>query len=208
MTAGRGQYDRRGKPQSPTIRLNALQRRLEQSVQYGRVEEVDHAKARARVRISSPNALTEGRVTDWIPWSTGLADSGSVNWNPLQVGAQVVVMAPSGDPRQASILPGVYQNAHPSFSDSGSLYGSQYSDGGKMTYDTESSQYDISVPGGGAIKLGCGASSIEITDGKITVTGAEVVVDGASLKHNDKEVGDTHTHGGIATGPSDTDVPT
>lgn len=59
--------------------------------------------------------------------------------------------------------------------------------------------------GGGSIKI-TPSGDIEITGGNVTINGA-TAVQGSSLTHNGKNVGDTHTHGGITPGPANTGVP-
>jgi len=41
----------------------------------------------------------------------------------------------------------------------------------------------------------------------ITVSGAELAITGGQVTHNGKDIGDTHTHGGITPGPGDTNPP-
>jgi phage baseplate assembly protein V len=48
---------------------------------------------------------------------------------------------------------------------------------------------------------------IEVGGTKITLSAAGVQIDGPSVKHNAKNIGDTHTHGGIVVGSADTAVP-
>lgn len=43
--------------------------------------------------------------------------------------------------------------------------------------------------------------------GRVRIQSDDVVIEGTSFKHNDKNVGDTHTHSGIASGPSSTGSP-
>lgn len=169
MTTGRGEVDRSGRPQSPRMKQNELSYRLEQAIQYGVVEEVDFAKAKARVRIVAEDGVN-GRLSNWIPWSTGNADSGNGNWNPLQVGAQVAMLAPSGDAAQAFIIPGVYRDANPPPSNNEHEYKQSYEDGTTITHNKDTSSYDMVVPAGGQINLACGGSSIVITDGEIILT--------------------------------------
>ena len=58
-----------------------------------------------------------------------------------------------------------------------------------------------------------GATLVRMTDGQIVVSAAtiqlmgNVQASGGELTHNTTDVGDTHTHGGVDTGPGDTDVP-
>lgn len=170
MTTGRGEIDRGGRPQSPRFRQNELGYRLEQAIQYGVVEEVDFTTARARVRIVAEDGEGNGRLSNWIPWTTGNADSGNGNWNPLQVGAQVAMLSPSGDAAQGFIVPGVYRDANPPPSNSEHEYRQSYEDGTQITHNKDTSSYEIAVPAGGQISLSVGGSSLVITDGEIIMT--------------------------------------
>lgn len=51
---------------------------------------------------------------------------------------------------------------------------------------------------------GCG---IRFAGGVATIEASEIVLKSGSLKHNEKNVGDTHTHGGVERGRSSTDKP-
>lgn len=200
MTAGRGEYDRGGRPQSPRAKQNDLTTRLEHMMQYGVVEEVDHARGRARVRMSQPDG-ENGRVTNWIPWTNGHADSGSNQSNPLQVGAQVVVAAPSGDQAHGFIIPGIHSDANPPPSSDGNTYSQTFEDGTTITHNKDSSSYELSVPAGGQFVIRVGGTSLTITDGNVVIDNADVHVKGSSLRHNSKEVGDTHGHVSAPGGP-------
>jgi hypothetical protein len=56
-------------------------------------------------------------------------------------------------------------------------------------------------------KITVGSSHITVTDGAITIHADDVTVTGSNLKHNSKNVGDTHTHSGVQSGPGNTGVP-
>ena len=42
------------------------QRRIGNTIRYGRIEEIDYATSRARVRMGAT-------LTTWVPWTTGRA---------------------------------------------------------------------------------------------------------------------------------------
>ena len=56
------------------------------------------------------------------------------------------------------------------------------------------------------IVLEAGGATITLEGGKVTIAG-DVQINGATLKHNAKNVGDTHTHRDVTPGPSNTGVP-
>lgn len=52
-----------------------------------------------------------------------------------------------------------------------------------------------------------GNTSLVLTPGRVVINAADIRMVGSSLTHNGANVGDTHTHGGISRGASDTDEP-
>ncbi|MFO7805752.1 MAG: hypothetical protein R6V30_08815 [Paracoccaceae bacterium] len=50
------------------------------------------------------------------------------------------------------------------------------------------------------VEIAVGGVSFKVTDGTVEITGGKVT-------HNGKNIGDTHIHGGVKSGPSVTDVP-
>lgn len=63
---------------------------------------------------------------------------------------------------------------------------------------------NIELTADGMMKLN--ADTVEINATNVTVNG-NTSINGSSLKHNGKNVGDTHTHGGVQSGPSNTSAP-
>jgi len=82
-----------------------LDRRLANIVRLGTVEQADYAKARIRVRCGD-------MLTGWLPWLTTRAGKDITWWAP-DIGEQVVVLSPSGEPAQGVVLFAVYQNSSP-----------------------------------------------------------------------------------------------
>jgi phage baseplate assembly protein V len=78
--------------------LSEMNRRLLQIVRIGVIQEIDYAKAKARVKIGD-------NVTGWRPW-VSLAKG----WIPPVVGDQVVVLSPNGDFEQGIILSALYHS--------------------------------------------------------------------------------------------------
>jgi phage baseplate assembly protein V len=212
MSTGRGNFDRHGRPQSPQADITELRNRMDQVVQYGTVEEVDHEKSLARIRFSPT------RVSNWIPWATGNADSGKNNSNPLQEKAQVAVFAPSGDAARGFIMPGVYRESTSRFDSSGDVYGDKYEDGTMITFNKATKVYEIAIPSGTA-NIKVGGVTITVVDNKVTITSADVEINGnvkingnfetggAVFTNNGKDVGSNHAHSGILPGPAPTGPP-
>ena len=94
-----------------------------------------------------------------------------------RAGQIVGIVNPGGDPRQGVLLRGGFSDVNPPISQ------------------------DL-----GENRFSFGGVTITIAAGKVTIEG-DVQVNGSSLRHNAKNVGDTHVHGGVVPGGADTDVP-
>lgn len=115
----------------------------------------------------------------WLsPWHPHPESGGATGtWFPLSKGQVVGVINPAGDPRQGVLLRGGFSGVNPPISEN--LGENKYTFGGV---------------------------TITIAAGKITIEG-DVQINGSSLRHNEKNVGDSHIHGGVIPGAADTDVP-
>lgn len=141
-----------------------MERRLANSIRYGKVLEINHADK--LVRIKSGNI-----ETDWIKWPAGRSGAGKRRWDPPEVGEQVVMLSPGGDMKQASILPGMYQDSHDAPSADPNEDLAEYSDGTIIGYNrsthklTANLQSDTSIIADRtSIKATRGEGSVEITD--------------------------------------------
>jgi len=163
------------------IQTADLHRRLENVVHIGPVTDVDPVQGN---QVKSP----------WLPHPES---GGTVStWMPLSLGQIVASLAPAGDPEMAFLVRAGFSTANPP--PSGDL--------GEVVL-LNMGDVRISATSAG-ITLKVGASTVSITADSITHTAATVHNVGASLLHNDKNVGDTHTHGGVTPGGSPTAVPT
>jgi nitrous oxidase accessory protein NosD len=60
----------------------------------------------------------------------------------------------------------------------------------------------------GTVEIAAGAALQASVGGVVfTVSPAGVDITGGYVRHNGKDIGDTHTHGGVTPGASETDVP-
>jgi phage baseplate assembly protein V len=104
-------------------------------------------------------------------------------------------------------------------SDRGLLVGLEHKDfrpvggegGSTVLYDANGSRVALTagvltISHAGKIVLGAGGATITLEAGKVTIAG-DVQINGSSLKHNAKSVGDTHVHTGVTAGPANTSVP-
>lgn len=112
------------------------------------------------------------------PWYPHPESGGATGtWAPLSKGQIVGVMNPGGDPRQGVLIRGGYSGVNPPISESL-----------------------------GENKFQFGGATITIAGGKVTIE-ADVQINGSSLRHNEKNVGDGHVHGGVIPGAANTAEP-
>lgn len=170
-------------------------------MQVGTIAEADYASARVRVTIG-------GLVSAWLPWITGRA-GGDRTWAAPEIGEQVLVACPDGDPASGVVVGAIYQADHGAPADSADVHRTTYSDGAVIEYDRAAHALRASLPDGGSVTLTSpggitiSAPQVSIT-GDLSVTGtltasADVIADGVSLT--------THVHSGVDTGPGTTGEP-
>jgi len=164
--------------------LADLYRRIENLFRFGPVTEADYSAARVRVELGDI-------ITDWLPWVTRRA-GGDKDWWAPEVGEQVLVLAPSGDPAQAFVLPAAYQDTRPAPSNNPDIHRTEYADGCSVQYNRAAQVMDINIPSDGEINItAVGGVNITATDGNVVVNG-DVIADGVSLKG--------HVHTGVVPG--------
>jgi phage baseplate assembly protein V len=103
------------------------------------VEEADYSRARVRVRAGD-------MLTGWLPWVTERA-SRDVTWWAPEVGEQVLVLSPDGEPAQGVVLFAVYQAAHPASADRETVHRTVYEDGATIEYDRAAHRLNAQIPG-------------------------------------------------------------
>jgi phage baseplate assembly protein V len=112
-----------------TRRISDLERKLSQIYREGVITHVKANPPRARVDI-------EGRLTGWLPWTADKAGR-HVKWQPREVGEQVGVFSPNGDPAQARIVPSFYYVDRPSPSHDLNVVKEVFPDGMFMEHNHE-----------------------------------------------------------------------
>lgn len=190
-----------------------IERRLNNLIRIGQVEQVDYSQARARVRCGA-------QLTDWIAW-TSLRAGGDRDWVAPEVGEAVVILALGGRPELSVIIGSIYHDAHPANGDRADLRRVTFADGTVCEYDRAAHRFTLNVPAGGAevvvnsggqvtvaaaghlnltseAEIYLAAPSIAI-QGPVTQVGGDIVSDGISLK--------THVHGGVEPGSGVTTPP-
>lgn len=201
-------------------------RMIGNTLQIGRIKEVDAASGLVTVDL-------DGLVTGWIPWLQRRAGDDR-EWSVPSEGEQVVIGAPSGDLANAFIFGSLNQDAYPNAGDSADKPRTVYSDGTVVEYDKASHTMTIDTSASsGSVIIKCNSATIEAAanvtidapdttctgnltvakslnvgagGGTATVQG-NVEFTGGTVKHNGKNIGDTHVHSGVQTGGGNTQGP-
>ncbi|MBN9020648.1 MAG: phage baseplate assembly protein V [Rhizobiales bacterium] len=165
-------------------RIAELERRFSGMMRHGTVEEVDTSRHRVRLKFG---ADVEGKsfLSPWIPYAQ-MAGSLKVHLPP-SVGQQFTLMAPAGDWQQAVAVPFTWSNRNPAPSES--------REENVLTFG------DVSVMlRGGRLEISAAGVTLELTGNGLAITGGEV-------RHDGKNIGATHTHGGVVVGSQLTEYP-
>ncbi|WP_323162860.1 phage baseplate assembly protein V [Stenotrophomonas maltophilia] len=131
-------------------------RMLANMVLVGVVTELDEAEARVRVDA-------DGMLTDWIPWAERRAGPGVRTWCAPEVGEQVVIACPYGDPGQAVVLGSVFYDKHPAPAAVKSKHRTEYADGSVVEYDRETTTLTVNV-GAGKVIVNCAVAEVHATE--------------------------------------------
>jgi phage baseplate assembly protein V len=160
------------------LALPDMERRVANMVRLGKVSAVDLANARVRIKSGDIE-------TAWLPWSTGRAHPAKRRWDPPAVGEQVVMLSPTGDLRQAVVMPGVFQDNAAAPSSSGDKDATVYSDGTVIEYDRAAHALTADLQGTklfadrNKIELTIGGTVLTLTAGGTTLTTPQLTVDAA-----------------------------
>lgn len=139
------------------MRRDGLSERVQANlVQVGVVAEADYPQARLRV------TLAHGLKSAWLPWLTARAGGDRTWWAP-EVGEQVVVLCPDGEPAGGIVLGALYQAQAAAPSDQASVHRTRYQDGAILEYDRAAHALKATLPAGGTAAL--------TAPGGVTITG-------------------------------------
>lgn len=164
-----------------------LRRQARNRKRTGKVVEVDHKKGLARVEISRPD--DKPFISPWVPWKE-VASGGIKSHIPPTVGEQVDLVSESGDLTDAVIDMSTPSNANP-----------RPHDGPEAVITKGESRFVISDD-----TVSVEAPLINLTARETKITG-DLVIEGGSVTHNGTNIGDSHVHGGVERGGSDTNTP-
>lgn len=196
--------------------LQELSRRLENLIRFGTIHSIDHPARRARVQT--------GRIITaplrWLEYRAGETKT----WNPPTLGEQCIVLSPSGELGQGIVIYGAPSDIIDTPSHAPEQHVIKFPDGATVTYNHQTSHLHIAGIRSATIQ----ASEEIIIDtpetrctGNLTVAHSLVTAAeggtatirgnahflGTSVRHNDRDIGDTHTHSGIQPGGANTQEP-
>lgn len=165
-------------------RLAELERRVTQMIRGGTVAQVDAAKGLVRLKIGS--GVNGDLLSPWIGYGQ-MGGALKIHSAP-SVGQQMAMFSPSGGMEQAIALPMGFSDANPSPSGAG----------------------DQSVLTFGAATITLAGDGLTIAVGGVTMVigAAGVTITGGTVTHDGKNIGSTHTHGGVLSGGAQTAPPT
>lgn len=171
-----------------------LSRRVANMIMVGAVEEADYDNARVKIRMGDI-------VTAWLPWITSRA-GGNRTWHAPEVGEQMLLVSPSGNPAQAIVVGSIYQDSHAAPETAEGKHTTAYDDGAVIEYDREAHHLKAVLPAGATVELvadgGINFTGDLSVDGNITATGD--VSDQVRSMAGDRDIYNDHTHGGVETG--------
>lgn len=183
--------------------VTELHRRLANLIQLGCIVETDYFSAIPRVRVEIGKLLTA-----WLPILTQRAGLDR-SWWPMDIGEQVMILAPSGDLAQGIVLGSINQQAFPAIAQTSDVHRIQYSDGAVIEYNHTSHYLKAILPSSAKTKL-ISDGGIEIT-GDLTIKGNLVVNGDISDQHHsmqaDRNIYNAHTHAGVQPGAGITATP-
>ncbi|MBY8066964.1 phage baseplate assembly protein V [Vibrio fluvialis] len=158
-----------------------LQRRLANMIRRGKVHSVDFTQTPPRVRVDYGvnNATEQPAITDWLPWISGRASTSRVDWEPLSVGEQVLILSESGELSSGVVVPAIASanNAVPSTSPDEHV--TRYNDGTTFTYNRKTHTLSIDVNGGDVVIHATGNIKAK-ADGHVLADGTTVKLNGGA----------------------------
>ncbi|MCX4026619.1 phage baseplate assembly protein V [Endozoicomonas sp. SM1973] len=169
-------------------RVSQLERKLANTVIIGTIHDVDYDEALVRVESGD-------FISGWLPWLTTRAHNDTEYWAP-EVGEQVVMFSPDGEPEQGVVLPALYQQQYDKLANNPDIHIKKYKDQTTFSYNRKDKKLTIAIAAGGNTEL--------ISDGGINIKG-DVTIQG-NLKASgditdktrsmaaDREVYNEHTH--------------
>lgn len=189
-------------------RVAELERRFSGVLRHGTVAKVNPAKQRVRLKMGSATNGGGDFLSPWVPYAQ-IAGALKVHTPPTE-GQQLTLMSPAGDWRQGVAVPMTFSGGNTSPSEAGDENVITF---GGFTIKLDADELRISI---GSTVVSITAEGVSIIgdvsiDGNVFVTenvfvNGDVLVDGDVIASNVSLV--HHTHGGVASGLSNTNPPT
>ncbi|CNI39837.1 phage baseplate assembly protein V [Yersinia mollaretii] len=197
-------------------------------IRFGIVEQVNLALDPPKARVRCGELLT-----DWLPWSVRRAGTAKTWWPPTE-GEQVIILAAGGELSAGVIIASLYQNSLPTPMNTANTQHTTYPDGAVIEYNADTGA--LTASGIKTATLDAG-QSIQATAPEITCTASvKITLDtptvectqhlttatlevkqGGKMTGNIEHSGgtfssngvviDSHVHGGVQHGGSNTDGP-
>ena len=169
---------------STFARLQELERRLAGNEMRGKVVQVDAEKAKVRIEIGK-DSDDQPVLSPWVPYKQ-TAGALKVH-SPPSVGQTMAIRSESGDIEQGTAEPYHWSDDNQATSTAGDAH--------KLTFG------DVTVDlSNGGLKITVGGTVFDLTGEGFEQTGG-------TQKHNGHDVGDTHKHTDVLTGPALTGPP-
>lgn len=165
-------------------RIAELERRADGMVKQGRVAEVDPKAGTVRLRLNEEGA-DEPFLSPPIPYAQ-MAGAMKVH-SPPSVDQQMTVISGTGDFRQGLAVPMTWSDKNAAPSDKGDEH--------VLTF------------GNVRIELKDGGLTLTIAGVTFQFSGDGFVQTGGKQEHDGKNVGSSHTHGGVERGGANTNPP-
>ncbi|ACA18495.1 phage baseplate assembly protein V [Methylobacterium sp. 4-46] len=168
----------------------ALKTRVANLIRPGKVSDSEHGKG-VRVELDGGSDGQPHKST----WLQNLDATGVTSYR-AKVGEQGWVLSPNGDQEQGAFVPFAHSKDRP-----------DPAPDADTTVLFNRDDVNISIKNG-TIHITAKAKVTWDVNGKTySFDGSEHVFQGAKVKHDDKNIGKDHRHGGVVAGSQTTDVP-
>ncbi|MBY3434824.1 hypothetical protein [Rhizobium laguerreae] len=170
-------------------RIAEIERRARNRKRKGTIAEIGTGENAGKYKVKLSQNGGREFVSDWI--KSRVLGGGATKIDVMRAqGEQVDVISESGDLTDAEIDLSTYSDAN------------ARENGANVPFHLKIGDTVLAVSGDSVTVT---AATTKII-GDVEIEGS-VTITGASLTHNDKNVGSTHTHGGVIAGGDSTDVP-
>jgi phage baseplate assembly protein V len=164
------------------------ERRLANIALIGVIETADYSASPATARVRVGELLTGD-----LAMATTRAGPDR-DWHPYEIGEQVVILCPSGEPANGVIIAALNSDAAPNTRGRESVRSVNFADGAQVVYDRDAHHMTVNLAHGSIEIIANGGVNII---GDITLTGKmtasdDVIAAGISLKN--------HKHQGVQAG--------